>query len=322
MSHIESTSSSTSKSSSKKNKGHKRESDPAVRLSENVANLDRLHTRVVSDKKRSSVVYPEVNGKPNPKYVDVQTEYPVIPGQEYGLYSFISPENVIRRREFHHFERFVRQWNFASSVSMYAGFMQFLSHKHKLNIDLLQADLKEFVVSEAEELRRFNITDDFSHFMETNFAALEKEYRAAYGFETSVRGFVNHGAFGTLAEAKAQANKLQLQHPEFTISICQNFRWVPSDPDMYRVKDVSYLNPELNQLMMEKLENEKKAKDEFDRRIYEAKRAAVQANLANARANGTQVSQVIDDDGNLVNTRNVELDMDNRDPAPVRDETK
>lgn len=297
--------------STKKGRKEKQHSDPAVRLAENFSNLDAAHNRVVADKSRPSLIYPN-----DSRYVDVQTEYPTIPGQEFGVYSFVSPERVIRRREFYMFERFVRQWNFASSVSGFAGFMQFLSHKHKLNIDLLQADLKEFVVSEAEELRRFNITDDFSYFMESNYAALEKEYRSIYGFETSVRGFVNHGSFGTQKEAEAFSLKTRNQHPEHTVAICRNFRWVPSDPDMYRVKNVNYLEPELNQLLTEKLANEKKAKEEFERRVYEAKRAAVQANVDNARAHGTQVSQIMDEDGNLVNTRNVENDMDNRDAAP------
>ena len=38
------------------------------------------------------------NGTPNPKYVDLLNEYPVIPSQTYGCYSFVSPEKIIKQK--------------------------------------------------------------------------------------------------------------------------------------------------------------------------------------------------------------------------------
>jgi len=35
------------------------------------------------------------DGKENPKYIDLLNEYPVIPSQLYGCYSFVSPEKII-----------------------------------------------------------------------------------------------------------------------------------------------------------------------------------------------------------------------------------
>lgn len=290
--------------SSKRATNPKKQTDPTVRLAENVNAMHHNHQKVVADKTRPSLPYPTLpNGKPNPKYEDATTEYPTLPGQEYGVYSFVSPENIIKQREFYTFERFVRQWNFTSSVSAYAGFMQFISHKYKINIDMLQADLKEFVVSEAEELRRFNISDDYSYFVESNFDSLEKEYKAVYGFETSVRAFVHHGSYPTNEKASDAAEKLRKNSQHHTISVCKHGHWTPFDPHMYQVKNINYLNPELNQLMHEKQANEDKAKEEFDRRVYEAKKAAIQENVENAKRNGTTISQIMDENGNLINTR-------------------
>ena len=50
------------------------------------------------------------NGKLNPRYVDLLTEDPVISNQQFGCYSFISPEKIIKQRDVFMFEKFVKQW--------------------------------------------------------------------------------------------------------------------------------------------------------------------------------------------------------------------
>ena len=49
------------------------------------------------------------NGQENPKYVDLLDEDPPIAGQKFAVVSFISPENILKKRELYLFEQFVKQ---------------------------------------------------------------------------------------------------------------------------------------------------------------------------------------------------------------------
>ena len=83
---------------------------------------------------------------------------------------------------------------------------------------------------------------------------------------------------------------------------------MPWDPEAYKTGRVEYMEKELNELMNEKNKNEEGAKKEFDARVREAKEKAIQDNIKNSEKSGSTISQIIDDHGNLVNTRSVNFD--------------
>ena len=60
---------------------------------------------------------------------------------------------------------------------------------------------------------------------------------------------------------------------------------------------------ELNQLHSEKIKNEMKAKEEFDRRIKETKKKAIQENIELAKKSGNVLTQSINEDGELIGVR-------------------
>ena len=47
----------------------------------------------------SSFERKNINGRPNPKYVDLLDEDKAIAGQKFTCVSFISPENVLKQKE-------------------------------------------------------------------------------------------------------------------------------------------------------------------------------------------------------------------------------
>jgi hypothetical protein len=75
--------------------------------------------------------------------------------------------------------------------------------------------------------------------------------------------------------------------------------WMPWDPEAYKTGRVEYLEDELNQLMHEKKANESKAKQEFDKRVREAKELAIEKNKKLAAETGNKLTQNIDEEGNL-----------------------
>ena len=71
---------------------------------------------------------------------------------------------------------------------------------------------------------------------------------------------------------------------------------------------MEYLEPELNKLHEEKIKNEAHAKNEFDKRIKDAKRKAIEENVRKARASGNKLTQTLDADGNLVGANTMNFD--------------
>ena len=254
------------------------------------------------------------NGNPNPKYVDLLNEYPVIPSQKWGCYSFISPDDIIKKKELFMFEQFVKQWEYTKTITMYSDFMHYLAFKYKLNMDTLLEDFKEFVISEETTLKKNGVFDDFASFMDTNDDVLNKKYQADNNFQTSVRGFVNIGSFGTEEEAKKYSMDIRSQFPQHDVLVGQNFVWVPLNPDMYKTGNIEYMEEELNELHHEKVKNAKKAKEEFDKRVYDSKLKAINNNIELAKVSNNKLTQTMDEQGNLIGVTNT-VDFDSRDVA-------
>lgn len=255
------------------------------------------------------------DGKLNPRYVDLLNEDPVIPSQQYGCYSFVSPEKIIQKREMFMFSKFVKQWQYSKALSMFSDFTQFVSHKYNIKPDSILNDLVEFCKEEENVLKREDVEGDFKQFMDKHEERLAEEFNRENQFQTSVRGFINRGNFGTPEEAEKYAKELRDKDSNHDIFVGRNFVWTPLDPDAYKTGRVEFLEDELNQLHHEKLKNEKKAKEEFEKRLYDAKRKAIQDNIDKAKASGNKLTQTMDEEGNLIGVKET-VNFDDRDARP------
>jgi hypothetical protein len=254
------------------------------------------------------------NGNSNPKYIDLLNEYPVIPSQTYGCYSFVSPEKIIKQKELFLFEKFVKQWNFTKSVSQFSDFLQFVSFKYNLKVESLLEDFKQFVQEEENVLKAQDVTNDFATFIDKNEDTLNAAFQKDHGFQTSVRGFVNIGNFPTVEEAEIHAKQIRESIPHHDILVGRNFVWTPLDPDAYKTGRIEFMEEELNQLHHEKLKNEQKAKEDFDKRVFDSKKKAIEKNIELAKKSGNVLTQTMDENGNLVGVRE-KVNFDEREVA-------
>jgi hypothetical protein len=257
------------------------------------------------------------NGKENPNYVDLLNEYPVIPSQIYGCYSFVSPEKIIKQKELFLFEKFVKQWNFTKSVSQFSDFLQFVSFKYNLKVESLLEDFKQFVQEEENVLKSNDVTGDFATFIDKNEDTLNNAFQKEHGFQTSVRGFVNIGNFATIDEAEAYAKKIRESIPHHDILVGRNFVWTPLDPDAYKTGRIEFMEEELNQLHHEKLKNEQSAKEDFDKRVFESKKKAIEKNIELAKKSGNVLTQTMDENGNLIGVRE-KVNFEEREAADAK----
>jgi Family of unknown function (DUF5832) len=264
------------------------------------------------------------NGKPNPKYVDLCDEDTPLAGQKFACLSFVSPEKILKKRETFLFDQFIKQWDFTKSFAKFFDFLHFIAYKYNLNIEDLTADFNEFAKEEDSRLKENTTDDDFKNFLDKNEDKLNAQFQREHAFQTSTRGLKVRGVYPTQEEAELRCKKLREADPNHDIYVGPVGIWIPWDPDAYKTGRVEFMEEELNQLHQEKIKNEAKAKQEFDNRVKETKRKAIEENIKLAEKSGNTLTQTIDEEGNLIGVRE-KINFDEReavdtDAANIRNE--
>ena len=244
------------------------------------------------------------NGKPNPTYVDLLEEDKPIAGQKFACISFVSPEQILKQKEHYMFEHFLKDWDFRKSMEKYTQFLNFVSYKYSLDFDKLTQDLQDFVKDQQKELTQSNIEDEYKNFLDANEERLEKDFNNLHNFQTTTRGIKVRGCFPTQQEAELRCKMLRELDPNHDVYVGPVGMWMPWHPEAYKTGRVEYLEDELNQLMKEKKVNENKAKEEFDKRVKEAKRKAIEDNIKKAQESGNMLTQTLNKEGELVSVQN------------------
>jgi hypothetical protein len=251
------------------------------------------------------------DGTPNPKYVDLLEVDKPIAGQNFGCFSFISPDKILKQKEMFFFEEFLKKWEFSKSMEKFHQFLNFVSYKYKLNFEDVVKDYEMFVKEERELIIQSSIEDDYKTFLDREEEELEKQFNIKHNFQTSVRGFKSRGNFATQEEAELRARLLRETDPSFDVFVGPVGQWLCWEPEAYKTGRVEYMEEELNQLAAEKQKNESAAKTAFEQRVKETKQKAIEDNKKNADKYGSTVTQDIDEQGNLIgigaNTQEKEL---------------
>jgi hypothetical protein len=246
----------------------------------------------------------QINGKNNPKYVDLLEEDKPIAGQKFVCVSFCSPEKILKEKEMFFFEEFLKKWDFNKSMEKMVQFLNFLSYKYNLSFDDVSKDFTDFVKEEKENLINSSLEDDYKTFIDKNEEDLQKQFNISHNFETNVRGLKIRGSYPTQEEAELRCKILREIDPNHDIMVGPVGLWMPWDPEAYKTGRVEYLEEELNQLMSEKNKNEANAKTAFEQRVKETKQNAIEENMKNAEKSGNTLTQSIDKDGNLIGVNN------------------
>ena len=246
-----------------------------------------------------------INGVPNPEYVDLLDEDAPLAGQKFSCVSFISPETILRKKELFFFDQFLKNWEYAKSMEKFVSFINFISSKYHLDFNTITEDFKDFVSEEQEMLRSYSVEDDYKSFMDHSEDKLTEEFSKIHAFQTNTRGLKIRGNFPTLEEAELRCKLLRSNDPSHDVYVGPVGVWMPWNPEAYKTGRVEYMEEELNQLMSEKQKNEVHAKSEFDKRIKEAKQNAINENIKKAELSKNVLTQTIDESGNLINIANM-----------------
>ena len=244
------------------------------------------------------------DGSENPKYIDLLSEDKPISGQKFSCMSFISPENILIQKNEFYFTEFLKHFDFSKSVERFTQFLNFISYKYSVDFTKLTADFQEYLNEEKDLATVQYIRDEYKNFLDVNEERLEQEFCKANSFQTNTRGIKNRGNYATQEEAELRAKLLREVDPNHDVYVGPVGMWVPWEPEAYKTGRVEYLEEELNQLMSEKNKNEAFAKKEFEKRVADKKKEAIEENKKLAKESGNKLTQNIDADGNLIGINN------------------
>jgi len=224
-----------------------------------------------------------------------------IRSQKFVLLSFLSPENVLEKKEEFFFGEFIKQYEVDYKirnletflVSLVRGINDKLTveadkmdstsstdlsgasaicRKSRLNIGSILESYTNFVIENDAVIKKTTIKDAYDDFLFKNQTKLEEEFFAKNEFRTSIRGLKVRGVTGTHGEAVAMSKKLQRNDPIHNIFLGEVGKWLPWDPKPHQVQDQEYSEDQLNTLMKRYKDNEE-ARDKFvnDQRKESAK---------------------------------------------------
>jgi hypothetical protein len=229
---------------------------------------------------------------------DFLEEDPEIRSQKFVLLSFLSPENVLEKKDEFFFGEFVKQYEVdykirnletflvsvvrgindkltkeadkmdASGVDLSGAALTALTEvsslcrKSRLNIGNILEMYSGYVKENDKEIRKTSIKEAYDDFLFKNQTKLEEEFFAKNEFRTSIRGLKVRGVTGTHGEAVAMSKKLQRSDTIHNIFLGEVGKWLPWDPKPHQVQEQEYAEDQLNTLMKRYKDNED-ARDKF-----------------------------------------------------------
>jgi hypothetical protein len=199
-------------------------------------------------------------------------------------------------------------------MTKFNDFLHFISYKYSLNVESVLNDLNDFSKEEEASLKENSTIDDYKTFLDKQEDKLNERFNREHSFQTSVRGLKVRGVFPTQEEAELRCKKLREFDPNHDILVGPVGMWMPWDPDAYKTGRVEFMEEELNQLHQEKLKNEEKAKQEFEKRIKDTKKKAIEENIKLAEKSGNVLTQTMDEEGKLIGVKDT-IDFDEREVA-------
>ena len=200
------------------------------------------------------------------KEVDYLDEDKPIRGQNYVLLSFLSPEDVIVKKDAYIFSKFIEK---------FSGDMKTLLDSLKEKYPD-QKDMVDTIVENNNFIFDYKeMNEQYNFYKNVNNDELESNYHRDNNFITSMRGIKVRGTFDTIDEAKNRSEFLKKIDSKFNIYIAQVGCWCPWSPNPECLENQEYAETQLNTLMKEYKKN-------MDNRdvIFENRKQSIATNAA------------------------------------------
>jgi hypothetical protein len=237
---------------------------------------------------------------------DFLTEDPEIPSQRFVLLSFLSPENVLARKDMFLFEEFLKfyevEWKVKNLEKFLAGEVKKINDRldaeyvklneknlteeaelcrtSKIPVDTVLSAYQDFVRQNSKEVTKTTIKDAYDDFIFKHGKENEDKFFAKNNFQTTVRGLKVRGVFGSQEEAIGRSKKLQRNDPIHNIFVGEIGKWLPWEPNPKDIGEQEYAEEQLNQLMKGYKQNEE-AREKFYNEHPNLKKKDAEKNIVN-----------------------------------------
>ena len=225
-----------------------------------------------------------MNQTPDPESRDFLEVDQEIPGQKFVCMSFISPDELIKKKETFFQEKFLDSYVAKLKIDCLEKFLveqiPRLNEQFNTNIkvDDILPNLEEYVKTNSLTFREENVQEEYQNYLAQNRETLEEKYHEQNNFQTSMRGLKIRGSYNSLMEAQARAKTLQKRDPVHNVFVGQVGYWLPFNPSAESIQDQEYAEKELNDLMKNYRENELQKKEFFEEEKRRSMEEALKAN--------------------------------------------
>lgn len=187
---------------------------------------------------------------------------PALRGQNYVCLSFLSPEDVIQKKEHYYFEKFIE--NFTNELKELFDGLAVRYPKDEDNLRMLKERYSYLFSSGL-------IGEEYAYFVGTHGEEMQKRFDEKNNFQTSVRGIKVRGVFDTIREAQVRAEVLKKLDGKFHVYVAEVGAWCPWSPNPEEIQQQEFAETQLNTLMKHYKDNQIK-KDIF----YEERKRELQ----------------------------------------------
>lgn len=176
--------------------------------------------------------------------VDFLDQDQPIRGQNYVCLSFLSPEEVITKKEAFYFQRFMSAVgddvkNLLDGIAAKFG----ESDPHTLETVNMLKERHQYLFSHQA------MDGEFKFFSEKKEKELDKEFNETVQFRTSVRGIKVRGVYESLPEAMKRVESIKRLDNKFNVYVAEMGCWCPWSPNPEDIQDAKYAETQLNTLM-------------------------------------------------------------------------
>lgn len=180
------------------------------------------------------------------KDCDHLDEDPPIRGQNFACVSFVTPEEVVRRREIYEFGEFMADMAGDVDRMLSALAEQKVGERSDENLRAMVSSVRErhAYMWNKDELQR-----EFDMFRSVHSDRITTVFLRENRFETCVRGFKIRGVYETHEQAVKRCQAIQRFDKTFNVFVCEVGRWLPISPNPDTVEEGEYCVDELNTLM-------------------------------------------------------------------------
>lgn len=228
---------------------------------------------------------------------DYLDQDPEIRGQKFVCLSFLSPEEILQKKDQYVFNKFLG--HFADDINILFNGLQEKFKDDPVVIGMLK-NVKERhdYVQDTESLSR-----EFYFFKETNGDKLDKDFLEENDFQTSIRGIKVRGSYDTLIEARKRADNIKRLDDKFDVYVAEVGCWCPWSPVGHSIEDQEFSETQLNTLMKKYRENINKRDTFYQERMRDSVSTPATTEIVNiGEETPTDIDVTTDSDPTNVDT--------------------